>query len=256
METMQANLTNIAVVLHKPRYPENVGAAARCALNMGIPRIIVVSPSNPDREKMLKMATHEAASLIQDMEIHDDISTALAPFQYVVGTTARSGRHRKSLKNPRELAGRIVDISQNNRVALLFGPENTGLSNEELRYCHVTATIPTAVFSSLNLSHAVMIMLYEIFTASGQASSETSPTPHLATSSELQGMYGDLREALRIVAFLKVQDNEHGLDRLRDFLSRVDLLSSEARLIRGLCRQLKWFKENALAQKGSNEACD
>ncbi|MFZ5995078.1 MAG: RNA methyltransferase [Thermodesulfobacteriota bacterium] len=245
MKTITANLANLAIVLHKPRYPENIGAAARCALNMGISKITVVSPANPDREKMLKMATHEAAGLIEDMEIHDSLDAALAPFQYIVGTTARLGRHRQALETPRELAGRIVDISQNNRVALLFGPENTGLSNEELRYCHIVTTIPTANFASLNLAQAVMIVCYEILMARMEATSRDRITPHLATSAELEGMYADLQGALLTIGFLKSGEQEYGLNQVRAFLSRVKLLSRETQLIRGLCRQLKWFEKKA-----------
>jgi len=247
VKTIRANLANLAIILHKPRYPENIGAAARCALNMGISKITVVSPANPDREKMLKMATHEAAGLIEDMEIHDNLAAALAPFQYIVGTTARLGRHRQALETPRELAARIVDISQNNRVALLFGPENTGLSNEDLRYCHIVTTIPTANFASLNLAQAVMIVCYEILMARArmEAASRDRITPHLATSAELEGMYADLQEALLTIGFLKREEQEYGLNQVRNFLSRVSLLSRETQLIRGLCRQLKWFKKNS-----------
>ncbi|MEW6327374.1 MAG: RNA methyltransferase [Thermodesulfobacteriota bacterium] len=245
MKTIKTNLANLAIVLHKPRYPENIGAAARCALNMGISKIVAVSPANPDSEKMLKMATHEAAGLIEDMEIYDNLAAALAPFQYVVGTTARLGRHRQALETPRELAGRIVDLSQNNRVALLFGPENTGLSNEELKYCHVVTTIPAAGFASLNLAQAVMIVCYEIFMARMEAFPRNRITPCLATSEELEGMHADLREALLMIGFLKSEEQEYGLNQVRAFLSRVKLLSRETQLIRGLCRQLKWFKKNS-----------
>ncbi len=245
-KTIKANLVNLAIVLHKPRYPENIGAAARCAMNMGISKIVAVSPANPDREKMLKMATHEAAGLIENMEFYDNLDAALAPFQYIAGTTARLGRHRQALETPRELAGRIVDLSQNNRVALLFGPENTGLSNEELKYCHIVTTIPTANFASLNLAQAVMIVCYEILMArSMEAPSRDRLTPHLATSEELEGMYADLREALLTIGFLKSEEQEYGLNQVRAFLSRVKLLSRETQLMRGLCRQLKWFKKNS-----------
>jgi tRNA/rRNA methyltransferase len=242
VKTIKTNLANLAIVLHKPRYPENIGAAARCALNMGISKIMAVSPANPDREKMLKMATHEAAGLIENMEIYDNLAAALAPFQYIVGTTARLGRHRQALETPRELAGCIVDLSQNNRVALLFGPENTGLSNEDLKYCHIVTTIPTANFASLNLAQAVMIVCYELLMARMEAPSQDRFTPHLATSAELEGMYADLREALLTIGFLKSEEQEYGLNQVRAFLSRVKLLSRETQLMRGLCRKLKWFK--------------
>lgn len=245
MKSIKANLANIAIVLHQPRYPENIGAAARCAMNMGIGKIVAVNPANPEREKMLKMATHEAAHLIDNMAVYDDLTVALAPFQYIVGTTARLGRHRQAQETPHELAGRITELSQNNQIALLFGPENTGLSNEEIRYCHITTSIPTAGFASLNLAQAVIIICYEIFMASNAAPSIAHITPRLATFEELQGMYADLRETLLTMGFLKSEGQEYGLNQVRAFLSRVKLFSRETQLIRGICRQIKWFKKNS-----------
>ncbi|MCK4605231.1 MAG: RNA methyltransferase, partial [Deltaproteobacteria bacterium] len=78
---MKADLDNFCVILHEPRYPENIGAAARCCRNMGIPQLIVVRPYRLDLEKMLKMATHEAADLIETMLLFDDLEEALGPFQ-------------------------------------------------------------------------------------------------------------------------------------------------------------------------------
>lgn len=237
----KAKLDNIAVILDKPKYPENIGSVARCARNMGVPKIICVNPLNPDQEKMLKMATHEAAQLIEGMEIHSTLESALAPFNFIIGTTARLGRHRQALKSPRELAGEIVVLSQKNKVGILFGPENTGLSNDELRLCHTVTTIDTADFSSLNVSQAVMVMLYEIFTASVERQSGGNSQARIATFEELQGMYADLREALLTIGFLKAENQEYGLDQVRSFLSRMRLLSRETQLIRGLCRQFKWY---------------
>ncbi|MBW2172103.1 MAG: RNA methyltransferase, partial [Deltaproteobacteria bacterium] len=88
---MQVNLDNIAVVLHRPRYPENIGSAARAVCNMGIGRFIVVDPRDCDLTRILKTATHFAADIVEGMEVFEDLETALAPFQYVVGTTARVG---------------------------------------------------------------------------------------------------------------------------------------------------------------------
>ena len=98
------------------------------------------------------------------------IDEALGSFNYIVGTTARLGKARGPFISPRAVARDIADISQKNKVALLFGPEDTGLANEELRLCHAVVTIPTSrEFTSLNLSHAVMILCYEIFIASSAA---------------------------------------------------------------------------------------
>ncbi|UCG15048.1 MAG: RNA methyltransferase, partial [Deltaproteobacteria bacterium] len=81
-------LDNVTVVLHQPRIPENIGAAARAAWNMGISRLALVAPQNCDLTRILKMATHAAADLVENMEVHPDLATGLEPFHYVVGTTA------------------------------------------------------------------------------------------------------------------------------------------------------------------------
>lgn len=242
---MKANLENIAIVLVKPKYPENIGSVARCAMNMGIRRLMAVSPANADRERMLKMATHEAAGLVESMETYDSISSALAGFQYVVGTTSRSGRHRRAEMTPRDLAGDVVDLSQNNTVALLFGPENTGLSNDELKYCHAAVTIPTAGFASINLSQAVMIIIYEIFIASDPQPMTVPVIPRLASLEELEGMYTDLRAILDRIGYLKPGSEEHAFEQLRTFFCRLRLLSKDVRMIRGICRQLRWFSQHS-----------
>ncbi|MCL5406080.1 MAG: RNA methyltransferase, partial [Deltaproteobacteria bacterium] len=168
---MKINLEHIAIVLDEPHYPENIGAAVRAAKNMGISRVLTVNPSGCDLTRILKTATHHAEDLVLGIEVYDRIEDALKGFQYVVGTTARRGSHRQSVRNPRQLARDLIPISHKNHVALLFGPEASGLSNEHIRYCDELVTIPTAEFSSINLAQAVMIMVYEIFTAaSGQKS--------------------------------------------------------------------------------------
>src|SRR4030042_145955 len=120
-----------AVVLFRPRLAENIGAAVRAACNMGLRRLVVVQPEDLDRERMAMMATGAAVHLLDDMEVYDDLGRALSPFQYVVGTTARLGGVRRDYLSPRELAARLIEISAENDGALLFGPENFGLTNEE-----------------------------------------------------------------------------------------------------------------------------
>ena len=160
---LQQALANVAVVLVEPKFPENIGAAARVAMNCGITRLLVVRSVAPDREKMLKMATHKAAELINRMELYADLETALADFAVVVGTTARQGSSRHPPNHPRVTMGKVVPLLAKNHTALLFGPEDRGLTNDDLKFCRFTSTIPTADFSSLNLAQAVGIHCYELY---------------------------------------------------------------------------------------------
>ncbi len=239
--TTRVNVEHIAVVLVRPQIPENIGAAARAMNNMGIGRLIVVDPKNCDLSRILKTATGTSIDVVEDMEVHTDLKAALASFEYVVGTTARTGALRPALTRPRRLAQQLISISRENRVALLFGPEDRGLSNEHLRYCHTIATIPTAEFSSFNLAQAVMIVCYEIFMASGDTPS--TPMPRLANSFELEGMYGHLKDVLMKIGFIDLQNPEHWMNNISRFFSRLPLRAREVRVIRGICRQIDWYTE-------------
>ncbi|HBZ54246.1 MAG TPA: rRNA methyltransferase [Syntrophobacteraceae bacterium] len=235
---MKTNLDNIAVVLHRPHYPENIGAAARVAKNMGVRRLVVVDPIDCDLTRILKMATHVAEDIVADMEIFDSLRDALAPFQYIVGTTARVGSQRRTAKSPRRIAQELVAISQNNHVALLFGPEDRGLANQELKYCHGLLTIPTANFASLNLAQAVMVVVYEVFLAGIQ---ELAPhVPRLASSYELEGMYDHLKNTLAKIHFVNPQNPEYWMNSMRRFVNRLGLQAREVKTIRGICRQVDW----------------
>jgi len=236
---MKINLENIAVVLNEPHYPENIGAAVRAAKNMGISRFLVVNPADCDLTRILRMATHHAEDLVLGIEVHGRLEDALKSFQYVVGSTARTGSHRQFVKNPRQLAMELIPISQKNHVALVFGPEASGLANEHIRYCDALVTIPTAEFSSINLAQAVMIMVYEVFTAASEKNEGF--TPRLATRGELEAMYVQLKDTLTKINFINRENPDYWMKSIRRFFSRMKLRGRDVQLIRGICRQIDWY---------------
>ena len=239
---MKPKTKNISIVLYKPKYAGNIGSVARAAKNMGISNIVVVGTAGFDREEMQQRSTHLAADVLDQIQYFESIEDALGSFNYIVGATARLGKARGPFIAPRAVAKDIADISQKNKVALLFGPEDTGLANEELRLCHAVVTIPTSrEFTSLNLSHAVMILCYEIFTASSTPTRLSEATPKLAMSKELEGMYGQIKALLADIEFLNPENPEYWMMHLRRFFSRARLLSREVGLIRGICRKLEWY---------------
>ncbi len=242
-------LDNIAIVLMEPKYPENIGAAARCAMNFGISRLIIVRDEAPDQEKMLKMATHKAKHLIEQMQQFTGLEQALAPFSHVVGTTAREGRKRKIENSPRHMLDTILPLLENNKVALLFGPEHRGLTNDDLKYCQTTVTIPTADFSSLNLAQAVAILCHELYWGAMYADRTSQSGPRLADSHELEGMYEHVEEMLNRIGFLNTNDSTYWMRNIRHFLGRVGLRAKEARIIRGFCRQFLWYDKQQKKEK-------
>jgi tRNA/rRNA methyltransferase len=240
---LHVNTENITLILKGPKYPGNVGFVARCAKNMGIDRIIVVDSKDLPPEEMKQMSTHVAADLIEGIRYFDKLENVLGEFEFIVGMTSRRGSARGPVASPRQMAETLIDISQHNRVALLFGPEDRGLANEDLRYCQSLVTIPTAeTFKSINLSHAVMILCYELWTIRKEALAVF--TPRLATSAETEGMYDQIKTLLAKIGFLNLQNPEYWMWHIRRFFSRTKLLAKDVKIIRGICRQLDWSLNN------------
>ena len=241
---MNVRLDNVTIVLKGPKFPGNVGSAARCAMNMGIDKMIVVGNRDLDDEAVRQMATHVARQIVDGLRHFDTLDEALAGFSWVVGTTARHGSGRGPVVSPRRAAELLVDRSQENEIALLFGPEDTGLTNDDLRFCQTLVTIPTAGFKSLNLSHAVMVVCYELFAARLEKERGAEVAPKLASTKELEAMYAKLKETLLAIGFLLPDNPDYWMMHLRRLFSRTTLLAREVKILRGICRQIEWYGDH------------
>jgi tRNA/rRNA methyltransferase len=246
----KANLNHIAIVLNRPKHPENIGSAARAMKNMGLESLFVVDPERYHKETILRLATHAAADVVDKISIEQDLKSALSEYHYVVGTTARLGSQRQAILQPSEVAEKLVSISSENRIAIVFGPEDRGLTNEELRLCHILVNIPTADFSSINLAQAVMIICYELFKA---CRPEDSPfVPRLASRHELDGMYDQLKDILVRINYIQPDNPDYWMNKMRLFFSRLPLRAREVSIIRGICRQILWYGEKCY-RDGKND---
>jgi tRNA/rRNA methyltransferase len=238
------NLRQFSIVLQQPRFPENIGAAARAMRNMGIHRLIVVQPEHFELERIRKMATHVASDVVDHIEIYPSLAPALAHFHYIVGTSARLGKKRNDIDFPSRAAEKLVALSLQNPVAILFGPEDRGLSNDDLRYCHRLVHIPTSDFSSINLAQAVMIMCHEVFQASlrlTHAATKSSAVPRLASRVEEDLMYAHLQRIFVEIGFINPENPAYWMDKCRRFLNSVPLKARDVRMIRGFCKQIERF---------------
>lgn len=249
----RVNIDNISIVLLQPRYSENIGAAARAMRNMGIRSLVIVDPQNFDLSKALKLATHFASDIIENSKFYPDLKETLSPFNYVVGTTARLGGQRQVVRTPLTIARKLIPISVKNRIAILFGPEDKGLSNEDIRFCHALVNIPTAEFSSLNLAQSVMILCYEIFVAGGEVNEGF--TPRMASRYELDGMYDQLKDILVRISYINSENPDYWLNHFRRFFTRLQLRAKEVNIIRGLCRQVDWYGKKRY-EDGKKERID
>ncbi len=240
MDNSCINLKNITIVLICPRYSENIGAACRAVCNMGLSKLIVVNPDDFDSEKVCKMATHNAKDVVNNIIVFDNINQALSDFNYIVGTTARLGKHRCSVNLPETMAKFLTPISKENKIAILFGPEASGLSNDHIKYCNKLINIPTHEFSSLNLAQAVMIICYSLFLQKKDKTHQPR-LPRIANHHELEGMYGQLKDILIKINFINPENPDYWMNNIRTFLGRLNLKAKEVSIIRGICRQINWY---------------
>lgn len=156
-------MSDIYFVLVRPAVPENVGAAARALKTMGFSRLRIVG-SDVHREKSARILAHASNDILEGAETFNNLSTALADIDFSIGTSAKSRHERRYQLSPAQVREAIETKSALlNRVAIVFGCEESGLSNSELALCDALSSIPLAVeYPSLNLSQAVMLYAYEL----------------------------------------------------------------------------------------------
>ncbi|MUM76581.1 TrmJ/YjtD family RNA methyltransferase [Pseudodesulfovibrio sp. F-1] len=238
-------LDDLAVILFRPKYPENIGSVARACLNMGVTRLILVAPYNLDLDKARPLATSHARHILDTALVVDTLAEAVQGFTAVYGTTARTGGWRKGIMSPATLAG-VVDerLRSGGRVALLFGPEDTGLTNDETSICSGLMTIPTSrEGTSLNLAQAVVVVLYECFKRALDApfTPDGPPEERATTVQEQEALFENLRETLLAIDFLKDDNPDYWMLPVRRFFAKINLRRNEFNLLMGVCRQVRWF---------------
>jgi tRNA/rRNA methyltransferase len=164
---------NFAFVLFKPQSAGNIGAAARALKNMGFDDLRLVAPGPLNNREAVAMAVH-ADDVLAGATTYPDLPSALADCSVTVGTTSRRGGYRSTAQPLRAAAIELDTLSNSNRIAVIFGREDRGLTNRELKLCHRLITIPTAPeYPSLNLAQAVVVVAYELM----MASSASTPRP-------------------------------------------------------------------------------
>jgi tRNA/rRNA methyltransferase len=245
-------LENFSIVLTEPRYPGNVGAVARAMSNMGFQDLLLVSPCSTDQPESRMMAV-EAWTILEKARIFNSLREALSGFQYAVATTRRGGRLRENALDPRSMARRLVDFVPRNRVALVFGPEDRGLNNEELCLCQAVVTIPTNPdFPSLNLSQAVMIILWELAAAAAEPP-EDSEVPVLAPLGRVENMYRHMEEVLLEIGYLHPENPRRMIRSIKRVLNRAGLEERDIRAMRGIFRQFDWYFKKNLTKGESSD---
>lgn len=234
------SLDHIHIVLVRPLYGGNIGSICRAIKNMGLSSLRLVAPqSTVDFEEAKKLAV-KADDILSHRKVFHDLPSAVADCVQVAGTTNRCGPYRSHSKTPREWAPHFLQDASQDPVALVFGPEDSGLSNEELALCTQLIRIPSSAdYPSLNLAQAVMVCCYELFLASGDfqpVTKSTSPAP----SDQRERMHRMWDEMLQEVGFYEDQKAKHMMMSMRRIFSSNDLTVEDVNLLMGICRQTMW----------------
>ncbi len=214
-------------MLFKPQSAGNIGAAARALKNMGFDDLRLVAPGTLNQREAVAMAVH-ADDVLATAKTYPDLAAALADCSITVGTTSRRGGYRSAAQPLRDAALELGALSHSNRIAVIFGREDRGLTNRELKLCNRLITIPTAPeYPSLNLAQAVVVVAYELMIASS-ASVPTSVAREFVSAS-INLMFA-----------------------LREIFGRSGLTPREVEILNGMARQMRWVAEGGsqtLAEK-------
>ena len=226
---------SIRIVLVGTTHPGNIGACARAIKNMGLTDLVLVNPRYFPHEEATARASG-ADDILAGARVVATLGAAIADCVYVAGASARSRAINWPSLEPRECASRLLDESVNGRVAVVFGPEKSGLSNTDLDHCDTLLTIPTNPdFSSLNLAMAVQIITYELCLAGRDARPDgyEADAP-LATSEELEYFYAHLEQVLKDIRFLDPGNPRTLMRRLRRLFIRARPDKNEVNILRGI----------------------
>lgn len=232
-------LANIRIVLVRPRGSGNIGSIARAMKNMGQTELAIVGTARTRSFWARAMAVH-GRDILSHAKRYETIREAIADCALVVGTTCRSGLYRMHSRPPRELAPEIAAAARNGNVALIFGPEDHGLSNKDLEHCQLLVTIPTHPdYQSLNVAQAAVICLYEIYVASLTRGPKSKIKR--AEAENVERLFERMRTVLLKIGFLDSENPEHMLLAFRRILGRAGLEDKDVRIFTGLFRQIEWY---------------
>ena len=239
-------LDNITVVLVGTLYSGNVGSVCRAMANMGLSKLTLVAPRILDGwEEGRRLAVHATDILDARREVAT-LDEAVADCAAVVGTTARGGLYRATVQPPRVLAPEILRLAAQAPVAVVFGREDQGLHNDEIARCTHLIRIPVDPrYQSLNLSQALLIVAYELYSATGTYVSPVEEAVSLATQATKHALMAKWRQAMLDIGFMDEQKADHMMQGFQRIFSRGVRTDPDASIMLGAAHQLSWAGRHA-----------
>jgi tRNA (cytidine32/uridine32-2'-O)-methyltransferase len=245
------NSSDIRIVLVEPSHPGNIGAVARAMKNMGLERLVLVSPRQFPHSEATARASG-ADDVLANARVVSTVVEAVAGCGFIVATTSRARDQYFSVADVRDAAERVLRESQRGPAAVLFGSERAGLSNEQLEAAHLLIQIPaSAAYPSLNLAMAVQIVAYELFRARGVEIDTAPAAGPLADPVEMERLYQHLERVLEEIDFRdRTQGGTHLMARLRRLFQRAMLDRNEVNILRGILTAVQNRRRKAGAGAG------
>jgi tRNA/rRNA methyltransferase len=237
-----------AFVLVRTKAAGNIGAAARALANMGFADLRLVAPDASSDRVASEMAAH-GREVLHNSGVYPDLEAALHDCVVSIGTTCRPGLYRSGAQPLRQTITELTQRNFEGRIAFIFGPEDYGLSNDDLRYCQRLITIPTAPeYTSINLAQSVMLVAYELFIAGSGAAAQREPSLRDSLTApapvpEIEMMLSRLEKALVAIGFLAADSTERIMFALRGVFGRSELNRRELDILNGIAHQVGWFAE-------------
>jgi TrmH family RNA methyltransferase len=243
----------ITVVLHEPQDLVNIAHVVRGMKNFGVRDLRLVNPREYEAYRVEGIA-HQTQDVLARVRTYATLEDALADCVHIVGFTARGRTAKRNLQRPRAAAAEVAALAAGEApVALLFGREDKGLSNEALDRCHRIVTIPSDPgYASLNLGHAVIIMLYELALAQGAEARPFKAPRRLsepAAAAELERLFVDVARALHAIDFFKTRNADGVMRTMREIAHRAPLDAREVKLLRAMAIEVTKYGER-LARSG------
>lgn len=238
------DLTNIDIVMVGTTHPGNIGAAARAMHNMCASKLVLVDPKCPIDDIAYARASG-ANSILDNRRTEVSLQEAVRECNLIIASSARIRSLPWPELTPRQTAEKIHKLDSESRVALVFGREHSGLTNEELQLCHYMVNIPTNPdFSSLNVASAIQIICYEIFnlTRGPARLKQSSVQESAATSQEIEGYFQHLEQVMTTTKFLDTEKPGLLMQRLRRLYQRLELSKNEVNILRGILSSVEKYK--------------
>jgi len=229
-------LSNIRIVLVNTSHPGNIGAVARAMKNMCLSQLYLVEPQRfPDREAEARACG--ADDILENAVVCDDLDEAIGDCALVFGASARKRTLSWPEVTPRLCCEKAAEFASSQPVAILFGREDAGLTNDELERCHYMIKIPSnSEYSSLNIAAAVQVIAYELHVYAALPTNDViyEPDCRVASSVEMEGFYEHLERTMVKTGFLGVGEPRNVIRRMRRMFNRVHVDENEMNILRGM----------------------